>query len=141
MWSRWNRTSSTALLAVAWGMGNPACFCISHGIHLSSCCLSLVVHTRSTVLYCAVLCHCHACCRRVSLRLAAVLQSRDETAACQLVTECEHTTRLGWVRDPDSGGYPAHIAAWHGLGAFLQQLVERDGEHLSDSGRGVNTDF
>jgi len=66
--------------------------------------------------------------RRFSQRLAAALQSRDESAACIMLAESDPTTRLGWVRDPDSGGYPAHIAAWHGLSDFLLKLVERDGE-------------
>ena len=87
--------------------------------------------------------------RRLAQRLAAALQARDEQTACQLLTEAgagagaraeaeagagaggpggSTPTRLGWVRDPDSGGYPAHIAAWHGLGGFLLQLVEANGE-------------
>lgn len=61
-------------------------------------------------------------------RLAAALQSRDEATACALVfEEAGSSTRLGWVRDPDSGGYPSHIAAWHGLGGFIAKLVEKEG--------------
>jgi hypothetical protein len=30
--------------------------------------------------------------------------------------------RLAWVPDPDSCGYPSHIAAWRGLERFLMQL-------------------
>lgn len=45
------------------------------------------------------------------------------------------SSRLAWVRDPDSGGYPSHIAAWHGLERFLMQLIETHGEQRGGGGR------
>jgi hypothetical protein len=106
----------------------------SAGTHDCSCCP--LVHAASPCPrkpHCCLSALCllsapMSACRRLAQRLAAALQAKDESAALELLAEgASCSTRLGWVRDPDSGGYPSHIAAWHGLGGFLSKLVESQG--------------
>jgi hypothetical protein len=60
--------------------------------------------------------------------LIDALSANDEAAALTLLQQAPAGSRLAWVRDGRSGGYPAHVAAWHGLGQFVKQLVELHGE-------------
>jgi hypothetical protein len=71
------------------------------------------------------------------------LHAKDEASALQLLSSRPTNARqtppsptrttppamkLGWVRDDMSGGYAAHIAAWHGLGKVLLALMDSHGE-------------
>lgn len=111
-WKR-NTTSPAALLASSFAFACPLSFS-----HLS--------HSLTLFIILSL-------CRKLAERLAAALQHKDEAAACQLLCTSDPATKLAWVRDPHSGGYPSHIAAWHGLADFLKQLVAQNGEHTSGS--------
>ncbi|KAF6254896.1 hypothetical protein COO60DRAFT_276890 [Scenedesmus sp. NREL 46B-D3] len=65
--------------------------------------------------------------REASIALVDALSSKDEAAALALLQQAPASSRLAWVRDSRSGGYPAHVAAWHGLGHFIKQLVKVHG--------------
>eukprot|EP00878_Enallax_costatus_P024638 GHUV01026312.1.p1 GENE.GHUV01026312.1~~GHUV01026312.1.p1 ORF type:complete len:242 (+),score=82.78 GHUV01026312.1:1179-1904(+) len=68
--------------------------------------------------------------RETNASLCEALQQRDESTALALLAAAPPGTKLSWVRDQESGGYPTHIAAFHGLGNVLKQLVARDGVEI-----------
>eukprot|EP00879_Flechtneria_rotunda_P010147 GHRR01010605.1.p1 GENE.GHRR01010605.1~~GHRR01010605.1.p1 ORF type:complete len:359 (+),score=105.94 GHRR01010605.1:397-1473(+) len=67
--------------------------------------------------------------REASLQLVAALQAGDKGTALQLLASAPQGVKLGWIRDQESRGYPAHIAAWHGLSEVMQQLVAMHGRY------------
>jgi hypothetical protein len=69
-----------------------------------------------------------AATREASIALIDALSSKDEAAALALLQQAPASSRLAWVQDSRSGGYPAHVAAWYGLGQFIRQLVKMHGE-------------
>jgi hypothetical protein len=105
------------------------------------CILPIKMHTACGMLCLPSSCplhHCHtrpaaapsaaaAATREASIALIDALSSNDEAAALALLQQSPASSRLAWVRDSRSGGYPAHVAAWHGLGQFIRQLVEMHG--------------
>lgn len=62
--------------------------------------------------------------------MCRALQNQDEAAALAVLCAAPSGSNLAWVRDHESGGYPAHIAAYYGLGKVLQQLVDTHGKLL-----------
>lgn len=101
-----------------WGRLYHLCFLMVH--------TTITVNSSGYMLKASI--HClTACCRETSASLCEALQQKDESGALALLVAAPSGTRLSWVRDQESGGYPAHIAAFHGLGEFIQQLIACDG--------------
>lgn len=50
-------------------------------------------------------------CRLRGERVAGLLKSGRPSEALELLVE---QPELAWVKDGESGGYPIHLAAWHG---------------------------
>jgi hypothetical protein len=81
---------------------------------------------------------CHSCTPSRASHTARLPVQREHGLS-QLVKQqlqlqlVPATSRLAWVRDSRSGGYPVHVAAWYGLGQFINQLVEMHGESWTGS--------
>eukprot|EP00887_Chlorella_sp_A99_P006380 scaffold3.g6380.t1 len=64
--------------------------------------------------------------------LHTVLHQGQEEDALALL---QFDPKLAWHKDPETGGYPAHVAAWQGMANVLREVVQQPGVVEQRDGR------